>query len=100
MEFLLCEYYVKTIQKGYWSNIDNEIHDLVKKKTDLVEHFQYYLTPISDEESVYDSKYNYDCVFLGQGFHRLSQVEFQKERDAFFSQSYPFNYKICSFRVR
>jgi hypothetical protein len=70
------------------------IYDLVKKKTDLVEHFQYYLTPISDEESVYDSKYNYDCVFLGQGFHRLSQVEFQKERDAFFSQSYPFNYKV------
>ena len=38
------------------------IYDLVKQRTDNVEHFQYYLTPIKEEEVVYDSKYELSRV--------------------------------------
>ena len=70
------------------------IYNLVKQRTDNVEHFQYYLTPIKEKEVIYDSKYDFDCVFLGQGFHRLSQPEFHRERDTFFTGNPKFNYKV------
>jgi len=70
------------------------IYNLIKEKTDNVEHFQYYLTPIKEDEIIYSPKYDFDCVFLGQGFHRLSQPEFNRERDTFFNKNYSFNYRV------
>ena len=50
------------------------------------EFFKYYFCAITEDELVYDEKYAHDCVFLGQGHHRLQMQEFKKEL-----QSYIFN---------
>jgi len=69
------------------------IYDIVSKKIDSVEHFGYYFSCL-DSTNETNIRYNHDCVFLGQGFHRLSIASFYREREMFFNRSHSFDFKI------
>ena len=67
-----------------------------KKLTNEVVHYEYPLIPIEKDSIQFDPKYEHDCVFLGQGFHRLQIPEFQLERETFFLQNHNFNFKVIN----
>lgn len=48
------------------------------------EHFQFYFSPIVEEEKVVVEQYKNNCTFLGMGFGRLTSPSYQLERDIFF----------------
>ena len=55
-------------------------------------HYQYYHSAIKEDEKVFNQKYNHDCVFLGMGFNRLTDAQYNLERDMFFhDQDFDFN---------
>ena len=68
-------------------------YDVVKKLTDNVKHYEYFASYINDDELVEQLDYKHDCVFLGQGFHRLTENSIQMDRDIFFS-SFDTDYDI------
>ena len=56
------------------------------------EHFEYYFSPIPEDEKVFTPQYNNECSFLGMGFGRLSSPDYALERDIFFrEQSFEFS---------
>jgi len=57
-----------------------------------VEHFEYYPAPITNDEISYDSKYEYDFVYLGGGFQRLIKPEYNMERDIIYSNPLVFKF--------
>jgi len=60
-------------------------YNAVKPLTNNVEHYEYFACYIKDEDLVKNPLYSHDCVFLGQGFHRLSENSIKADRDIFFS---------------
>lgn len=69
------------------------VYNLLQKNNIPSEHFKYYWNP-NKHEILFD--YNYDCVFLGQGYHRLTMPECKLEKDIFFNfqSGYDSNYAI------
>ena len=56
------------------------------------EHFEYYFSPIPEEEKVFTPEYENECSFLGMGFSRISSDSYKLERDIFFrEQSFQFS---------
>jgi hypothetical protein len=49
-------------------------------------HFKFYHSVIKQEDG-YESLYNYPCVFLGMGFNRLSDPQYELERKLYFSNN-------------
>lgn len=83
--------------KKWWNRLFTNsivLANEAKKVTNKVVHFEYPLVPIEADSKVFNAQYNHDCVFLGQGFHRLSIPEFQLERDIFFFQNHEFDFKV------
>tara|TARA_Y100000310_G_C20682329_1_gene816702 strand:- start:2318 stop:3259 length:942 start_codon:yes stop_codon:yes gene_type:complete len=70
----------------------------VLKVTNNVKHIEYCFVPFKESELVFKEIYAHDCVFLGQGHHRLTIPEFSRERDIYFmphyNKEYEFNFKI------
>lgn len=85
-------YYGKWWDKLFTNSI--VLANEAKKITDKVIHFEYPLVPIKTDDKTITSQYQHDCVFLGQGFHRLQIPEFQIERDIFFFQNHDFDFKV------
>lgn len=55
------------------------------KKLDIpTEHFEFYFSPVTEDEKQFDPKYNAECVFLGMGFNRLVDPQYELERSLFF----------------
>ena len=65
-----------------------------KKYTKDVIHYEYPLIPIEKDSIEEVPHYKHDCVFLGQGFHRLEIPEFKMERETFFLQNHDFDFKV------
>lgn len=56
------------------------------------QHFKFYHSAILKEEKQFKSEYNHDCVFLGMGFNRLVDPQYDLERQLYFSnQEFNFN---------
>jgi hypothetical protein len=56
------------------------------------QHFKFYHSAINENEKIYKSEYNHDCVFLGMGFNRLSDPQYDLERQLYFTnQEFDFN---------
>lgn len=97
---ILKEKFRDTIKdyKGKWYTdiITNslDVYNLLKDEVDAIEFFKYYFCAITEDELVYDEKYAHDCVFLGQGHHRLQMQEFKKELQVYFAQQHPFDFKV------
>lgn len=72
--------------KWYTHVFTNSIscHDEFKKRGIPVEHYQWFLNCLPEDEMVFDSKYEHDCVFLGMGFTRVTNEEYSLERETFF----------------
>ena len=83
---------------GKWYNnvITNSkrVYDLLKNKVEYIAYFEYYFCSLTDDELIKDGKYSHDCVFLGQGHHRLSMPEFEKEMDIYFKPNHNFDFKV------
>tara|TARA_R100000008_G_C3582975_1_gene169910 strand:- start:756 stop:1688 length:933 start_codon:yes stop_codon:yes gene_type:complete len=58
------------------------------------EHFEWFLNAVPEEEMVFEKKYNHDCTFLGMGFTRVTNEEYQLERDTFFNGFPDIDFKI------
>ena len=71
-------------------------YNTVKEITNDIKHYEYFACYIKDEELIENLQYKHDCVFLGQGFHRLSESNIQSERDIFFS-SFNKDYNIAVY---
>lgn len=69
------------------------LHNHAKKVTKSI-HYEFPLVPIKENEIEFVEEYNHECVFLGQGFHRLQIPEFQNERDVFFFNRHEFNFQV------
>ena len=81
----------------WWDNMFTNsmvLYEASKKVTDKVIHYQFPLVPLDEEQIKSEPNYSHDCVFLGQGFHRLSIPEFKKERETFFFGNYDFDFKV------
>jgi len=56
------------------------------------EHYEYYHSAIKENEKIFDQSYNHDCVFLGMGFNRLTDAQYELERELYFhEQDFDFN---------
>ena len=64
-----------------------------KKNGIVSEHYQYYHSAIKEEEKQFDEKYNHNCVFLGMGFNRLTDSQYNLERELFFKKQ-PFEFDV------
>ena len=84
--------------KWYTHLFTNSIvaYNEVKKLTDNVKHYEYFAHYIKDDEMKKKTEYEHDCVFLGQGFHRLTENSIQIDRDIFFS-SFDEGYDIAVY---
>ena len=97
---ILKEKFRDTIKdyKGKWYTdiITNslDVHSLLENEVNSIEFFKYYFCAITEDELIYDEKYAHDCVFLGQGHHRLQMTEFKKELETYFAQQHPFDFKV------
>jgi hypothetical protein len=97
---ILKENFVSEIKnykdKWYTHIITNsqQVYDLLKDDVAGIEHFKYYFCAIKDSELVKNPSYAHDCVFLGQGHHRLSMPEFVKELDVYFKPNHDFDFKV------
>ena len=47
-------------------------------------HFEFYHSVIKDTDN-YNALYDYPCVFLGMGFNRLSDPQYELERELYFT---------------
>ena len=70
------------------------IYDLLSDHVDNIFKYDYYFTCLNEKKCIKDIKYQHDCTFLGQGYHRLTLPEFYREREVFFNGKNPFNFKI------
>lgn len=80
--------------KWYDSILTNSLlmHNKFKKLGIPSVHFEFYFSPIPEDEKQYDEKYAKQCVFLGMGFNRLSDPQYELERSLYFrEQSFDFN---------
>lgn len=68
--------------------------DKFKSKGTPTQHFEWFLTCLSDDEIQYDHRYNHDCTFLGMGFTRLSSEDYRLERETFFNGFENIDFKI------
>lgn len=97
---ILKENFVSEIKnykdKWYTHIITNsqQVYDLLKDDVAGIEHFKYYFCAIKESELVKNLSYAHDCVFLGQGHHRLSMPEFIKELDIYFKPNHEFDFKV------
>ena len=57
------------------------------------QHFEFYFSPIPEGEKQKVAKYADRCVFLGMGFNRLTDPQYELERELFF-RSHKFNFSI------
>jgi len=82
--------------KWYTHVITNsqEVYNYLKDDVEGIEFFQYYFCALTDSELIFDSKYNHDCTFLGQGHHRLQMPEFRKELETYFVPQHQFDFKV------
>ena len=82
--------------KWYTHIITNskEVYNYLKNDVEIIEFFEYYFCALTDDELIYNSMYDYDCVFLGQGHHRLQMPEFKKELQIYFTPSHQFSFKV------
>jgi len=82
--------------KWYNSIITNstDVYNLLKDDVDKIEHFEYYFCALKDSELIKNEIYKHDCVFLGQGHHRLQMSEFDKEMEIYFKPKHNFNFKV------
>jgi hypothetical protein len=69
------------------------LHNVAKKITKSI-HYEFPLVSIKNDKIEFTKTYEHDCVFLGQGFHRLQIPEFKKERETFFLRQHDFNFKV------
>lgn len=72
--------------KGKWYDkiLTNSVimYNKFKQNGIPTEHFKFYHSVITD--TTYNPKYSFNCVFLGMGFNRLTDPQYQLERDLFF----------------
>jgi hypothetical protein len=68
--------------------------DKALKFTKNVKHIEYCFIPFKEEELKFKEEYSHDCVFLGQGHHRLTIDEFKKEREIYFVPQHDFDFKV------
>ena len=68
--------------------------DKALKVTKNVKHIEYCFTPFKKEDLKFDEKFAHDCVFLGQGHHRLEIGGFKREREMYFLPEHPFDFKV------
>ena len=82
--------------KWYNSVITNslDVYDLLKNEVETIEHFEYYFCALKDSELIVNERYEHDCVFLGQGHHRLQMSEFTKEMNTYFKPQHKFDFKV------
>ena len=80
--------------KGKWYDKvmtnSREMFDLFTKNKVRVEYFPYYLSVIEGEPK-FNDKYNHDSVFLGMGFNRLIDPQYERERTVFFKPGHSFD---------
>lgn len=74
--------------KWYDSILTNSVkmYNKFKKLNIPSVHFEFYFSPITEEEKKYDSKYANQSVFLGMGFNRLTDPQYELERKLFFRE--------------
>lgn len=80
--------------KWYDSILTNssQMYSKFKAKDIPTEHFEFYFSPITEEEKQFDPQYAKQCVFLGMGFNRLVDPQYELERNLFFrDQTFDFN---------
>ncbi len=88
---------IKSYKDKWYNNVitnSTEVYELLKNNVEKIEHFKYYFCAIKDGELVKRQEYSHDCVFLGQGHHRLSMPEFTKELEIYFKPKHNFNFKV------
>lgn len=88
---------IKDYKDRWYTDIitnSKDIYSLLKEDVNSIESFQYYFCAINDSELIYNKKYEHDCVFLGQGHHRLQMQEFQKELQTYFAPPHDFDFKV------
>jgi len=89
--------YDKIIEyKGKWYDkiLTNSLVMESKFKNNNIptQHFKFYHSAIFKEEKQFKSEYNHNCVFLGMGFNRLVDPQYDLERQLYFSnQEFNFN---------
>lgn len=91
-EYELLQYKNKWYTKILTNSIN--IAQIFKNNNIPTETFEYYYSSLTDEELIYNENYNYDCVFLGMGFNRLSEVDYTLERNLFYNGFSEFNFAI------
>ena len=82
--------------KKWWDKMFTNsivLHNAAKDVSKSI-HYEFPLVTIKNDDIKFTKEYEHDCVFLGQGFHRLSISEFQKERETFFLRNHDFNFKV------
>lgn len=57
------------------------------------QHFKFYHSAILEDEKQYKQEYNHSCVFLGMGFNRLVDPQYDLERQLYFSEQ-EFNFNV------
>ena len=93
----VLEEYDKIIEyKGKWYDkiLTNSLVMESKFKNNNIptQHFKFYHSAILEEEKQFKPEYNHDCVFLGMGFNRLVDPQYDLERQLYFSnQEFNFN---------
>ena len=88
---------IKNYKDKWYTHIitnSRDVYNLLKEDVAGIEFFQYYFCAINDEELVFDTRYVHDCVFLGQGHHRLQMPEFQKELSTYFQPHHDFDFSV------
>lgn len=61
------------------------IRDTASSKGISCEFFPLYYSALTDDDLIYDEKYNYDSIFLGMGNHRRFDEKYRLERELFFN---------------
>ena len=80
---------------GHWYDtvITNspEMNRQFNKNGILSELFEFYYLQITEQDLIYTPEYDHNVTFLGIGFGRLDQPEYQIERDLFFFNQSLYN---------
>jgi len=88
---------IKNYKDKWYTHIitnSKDVYKLLKDDVEGIEFFEYYFCALSDSELIYDSRYDHDCTFLGQGHHRLQMTEFQKEIETYFRPHHKFDFSV------
>jgi hypothetical protein len=59
-----------------------------------VDHYEYFMSVVTEDDLEYDDKYAQDCVFLGMGFNRVTREDYKSDRDIFFYGLGDVDFKI------